>query len=348
MRPLTGPELYFALQYLHAKGLLPNNQVTVMNQITANAFFSSITQCDGALEVGQLFIGRCEPPVLDGVLFEDNLSCVLCKQMKVELMASRLLLEETAKINNPNYEVQTWSDPALKAAWDSDNPAENSCKYNCTSCVFLKNTQKIQINMSTTCSDQIAGSDPTFLNNMEAALRLQTDVQIKSMEKQLNAIGLSTEDDAINQTSQEITEQIKQVLSVTSSFSELSLFRDSALVQQSSVMEPGTNSIISDNNVQTFNLDVLFYAVKNTTIGNSGTNLGGGVYADLDYAIFQTAFEQQDTINDLLKQAQNTGTAIENMWSTAKGKILLIMSVLMIIIIISVSAVFFLAKPQSS
>lgn len=336
-----GSNIYFGMKYLWSKGRSAKNGVQWMNAITATAFFSATSKCEGALEAGELVLLNCDPPILNGTKFVDNINCKQCLKQKQDLFATREAYETEAHSENSNYTKQTWSDPTVQAEWEDNNPNTNSCKFVCTSCLFLKNEQSLQVRMTTECSNLVSqpydkGSPNAFFNNMSDAIAIQSQDLINSYRADLEQIGIDTEA-AAKKAPVSIKEKIMNKVAIENKGELLNVFRNAAITFQSTVVEPGTNSIVSSNNVQNFNLNSVFQA---TSLSRVGENL----WTAEQEAIAFKNFQKNDKLSDLLKQAENTGTALENLWSSGGGKILLILLVFLLIVIIVVAAVFYFAK----
>jgi hypothetical protein len=332
-----GESLYNGLKYLFSKGKTPKSSTTIMNTITSNAFFSSVATCEGALEAGQLFIGNCDPPVLDGIKFTDNINCKLCKQQKIDLYNQRIALESKAKEEDPNYTIQTFSNTITQTEWENDNSSTNSCKFVCSSCLFLKNEQSVQLRLLTQCSDDIDSQTQAFIDTMNNNLADETSKVMDAYATQLNNIGIDTSEQVKNLTKTDISERILTKITSNQTVSMLSLFKNAAVAFQSTIIEPGSNSIISTNNVQMFNLDSVFFAVQQSKVG---VNL----YNDENYTTFVKQFEREDKLNDIVKQATEAGNSLKNLWQNDGGKVLIILLVVMLIVIIVSVGVTYLRK----
>ena len=329
--------IYYGVRFLHRKGKVSYNEMTWVNQVVASAFVSVIGRCENSNAIGSFFIGSCNPPnSSSGKPFSKNSECVLCQNIKETLYNNRVKLENEIHKQNSSYKKQSWKDTNIQKEWENNNNMTNSCRYACASCLFEENSQKIQFNISSSCNASLKTQTTAIIQQMDEALDSQITEATMNIRDQLNAIGLDVEN--MKTQKLQLREVIKNKLSVKSVYSELNTFRSAAMIFQETFIHPGTNSIVSDNNLQSASYDSVYHATQNV-------NVGFDLYPSSSYEQAEKIFEKQYNMSDLAKNATKSVDNINSFWKQAIGKLLVIIVCILLIVVLSVIAFTYFVKP---
>ena len=319
-----------AMDFLFENVAIPKSSTEYNNEIIANGFFSAVTTCENSVRLSQRFQSQCDPPVINGRTFGTNATCRLCHQQKIELLARREQLERDAHALNPDYVMQTWDDPALEAEWYSGNPAFNSCRMVCTSCLYLQTTQRVRLFLSTSC---VTTTD-TFQAAFRRSVEQQGRLAVASLRVQMEAIGVNVQE-IINDNEgwDRYSLNIQDRVYLSNDTKVIDVFRNTAQVSQNITIEPGSSSIVAVGNSQAFSLEAILTAARVTEVG------AHYIEDPRQIEIMNKYFENHNSLNDIINQAQQTSQSLQNLWRSGGGKIIVILVSLLLVIVVIVSAV---------
>ena len=305
-------ETVAAFDYLFQQGRVPRSGQGLVNSVTARAFFQAMTVCPTAGFAQSVFFANCDPPVIGGRTFRENAACVLCQQQKTELLAQREAFEQFTKSQNPDYQVQTWSSPEAQQRWETTEPAEDSCRFVCSSCVVEDTNQDVQLNITSSCLDA------AFLTNLSNSINVQMQAVFRRFQGELGAIGVDV--DQPEAYAQNVTQQLGVILDLDL----LNSFQNSVVLFQQTLIEPGTNSIYTSKTSQGFNISSSLHAVQNSRFSAS-------IVSQVQLVEAFEQFETNETLSDLVAEASETASAFSSLWAEAGGKVLIIVTAVFLI-----------------
>lgn len=307
-----GADMLAAFQFLGENGRSVTSGVNpVVNDIIGYGMVQIHSRCDSALIVDQDIDVTCNDPV-KGNLVRNGKNCELCRQGVRDLMKERAEIEQLAKNANPEYKEQTANSTVVERLEGNDPSADlvdydSVCRYVCFQCVIDNFEQIISVQLATKCQD-FQNFRSSFVTDAFERARYH----VTQNKEALESMGYRLQSDAaLDQFSLNMVTTIRNMTTLDT----YNLMFNQALLVQQTVIEDSTSVVISNAKQSITNSQMASIASK---VYNQTDFLNAIGYTDK-----KAKFEDQVKFQNIVKATKEGAGGVKESLSTATGKILL-------------------------
>ena len=319
-----------AWAYLHAQGTSNINHVDLTNQVVATSLFQALRTCSGSQTSDQFLSVTCGNDGGSGP-FAENRGCRRCIDVHTQFELNQNLYEAEVAQNNPGYTPQSVLDltPELRFRW---RDLENICESVCRDCVVKDVEQTTSFEAKLECF-----TTDSFQQDFRSQIQASVESLLKNKQDFLGAAG-----DLFTTNVNELTTNYAN--EVANEFET----RISDIVQSDLSAIQSIQLGVGDNN-HSFYVQGLSQSVQVNGIVSSisKTNFVNNITDVTQFNATLSLLNSNDTTGDLANAALSTLDSLADIWEGVVGKVLIIVSVVMIGMILVVGGIMII-KPKET